>query len=114
MASVSGNPANRTDPESSTSAGRATSIARLDDHGAQGFRRHGTACGIGRSEALEEVVEGADRATEQCRAFAGASSPPLDAVDVSPVGNDQERLVVDPREIPLEQERDLDGCSPAP
>src|SRR5581483_4014682 len=59
----------------------------------------------GRCDALEQVVERADRAAEQTAAT--AQQVALDPVDVRPVRHDQERLVVQAGEIALEEQRDL-------
>ena len=69
--------------------------------------------GIGRTERelAEDVVERADRAREE-----GACAPQqiaFDPVDVRPVGDDQDRIAVDRREVALEETCDLAGfCRP--
>ena len=69
--------------------------------------RDGSGIGRAERELAEDVVERADRACEQ-----GAGAPQqvaLDPVDVRPVGDDQDRIAVDRREVPLEETRDLAG-----
>ena len=56
-------------------------------------------------EELEEVVEGADRPPEQRRT--AREQVPLDAVDLRPVGDDEERLALEVLEISIEEPRDL-------
>ena len=60
-------------------------------------------------DALEQVVEGADRAGQK-----GAAAPQqvaLDPVDVRPDRHDEHRVAIERSEVALEQERDLAGMS---
>ena len=65
----------------------------------------GPLLGIAAGEAPEEIVEGADRAGEQ--AAAAPEQVALDPVDIRRVRHDQSRLVVEARQIALQQERDF-------
>ena len=60
---------------------------------------------IAAGDPFEQVVEGADRAAEQ--APGALEQVALRPVDVRPIRHDQKRLVVQARQIALEQERDL-------
>ena len=75
------------------------------DERALGIRRDGALLGVGANQAPEQVVECADRAAEQ--AAATREQIALDAVDVRRVRHDQSRLVVQARQIALEQKRDF-------
>ena len=67
--------------------------------------RDRTLLGIAADQAPEQVVERADRAAEQ--AAAAREQVALDAVDVRRVRHDQSRLVVEARQIALQEERDF-------
>ncbi len=77
------------------------------DERALGGGDDGTRPRIAGRELPEQIVEGADRATEQ--AATACEQVALHPVDVRPVRHDQNRLVVQARQIALEQERDLAG-----
>lgn len=76
-----------------------------DDQGALRVGRDRTLFGIVADEPCEEVVEGADGAAEETAL--ARDQVALDTVDVRRVRHDQGRLVVEARQIALEQERDL-------
>ncbi len=75
------------------------------EQGALGPGRDPPDTGTGEGDALEEVVEGADRAAEH--AAAPLEQVALAARDVRAVRHDQERLVCQAGQIPVEQQRDL-------
>jgi len=75
------------------------------DERAHRVREDGPRLAAVASELLEQVVEGADPAPEQ--AAVTAQQLPLDALDVRPVGHDQERPARKRGRIALEQERHL-------
>ena len=75
------------------------------EQGALGPRRDPPDTGSGEGDALEEIVEGADRAAEH--AAAPVEQVALAARDVRAVRHDQERLVCQAGQIPVEQQRDL-------
>ncbi len=104
--SASTNPANRAERESEVVPSRtAPSTARRAISEPLSLGRYRPRLRVAGRDLREEVVERADRAAEQ------ATAPPeqvaLDPVDIRPVGHDQERLVVEARQIALEQERNL-------
>jgi hypothetical protein len=72
---------------------------------ALGLREHRAPAAVARRDALEQVVERADRAAQE--APAPREQVPFDPVDVRPVRHDQKRLVVEARQIALEQQRDF-------
>jgi hypothetical protein len=73
--------------------------------------RYGTRVAAAAREPPEEVVEGADRASEQRRL--DGQQLTLAFLDVRPVRHDQIRLSRQRFEIPAEQERNLPGVSRA-
>ena len=76
-----------------------------DDERSLGLARHPTPPRIAGRKPGEDVVEGSDRAAEQ--AAATGEQVALDPVDVRPVRHDQDRLVVEARQIALEEQRDF-------
>ena len=82
----------------------AVDRAAGDEHPLR-LRDHRKPFRVGRDDALEQVVEGDDRTAQQ--AAAAGKEIALDPVDVRPVRHDQEWLVVEARQIALQQERDF-------
>jgi hypothetical protein len=67
----------------------------------------GTRLGASSRDAVEDVVEGADRAGQERRLQ--LEQVALDALDVRPVRHDQARLIAQSREVTAQQERHLPG-----
>ena len=76
-----------------------------DDQRALVIGRDRPAVGIVSNEQLEQAIEGDDLAAEE--AAVPRQQVTLDAIYVRRIGHDQNRLVVETRQIALEQERDL-------
>ena len=76
-----------------------------DDQRALVIGRDRPAVGIVANEQLEQAVERDDLAAEE--AAVPREQVALDAIDVRRIGHDQYRLVVETRQIALEQERDF-------
>ena len=94
--------------------GKRADAATLSRSAAGGTARHQSALSVGRHGPAgrvavgyppEQIVERPDRPTEQASGF--VEQVALDPGDVCPVRHDQERFVLQARQIALEQERDL-------
>ena len=78
-----------------------------DDELPLGNGHHRPAGAAVAGEPLEEIVEGADPAREECAA--PREELALDPLDVRPIGHDEHRIAVERVQVALEEQRNLAG-----